>query len=302
MAAAAAVTTPALPYVVDWSRVNRIVYRVSQRFQYAYSEPVRLLHYRLLVVPPDAHADQRLLAHTVAMDGASDHPKQTWEQDGFGNRVLTVEAARADRALSFGADYLVERGAATAQHRAVLTTADLTRYLESTSLTEPNSLLARVAARLQASSSWPRGRAYRAYHWASAALICRPGVTDGTTSAAEAMALGAGACPDFTHVLLTVLRLMGIPSRYVSGHLLGNGSPHAWVEALFPSEAGPNSVSVVPYDPGNRREPGLSYITVAAGRDATDVVPVSGWFVGGTSRGLQADQRVEVTEVDYRSE
>ena len=169
--------------------------------------------------------------------------------------------------------------------------------METTRLTEPTPSLERVAARIKESSPWPRGRAFRAYHWAAAALTYRPGVTDVATTAAEAMALGNGVCQDFTHVLLTVLRLMGVPARYVSGQMLGDNGPHAWVEALFVDAQAPDSVSVVGYDPTNRREPGLSYIWVAVGRDYADVAPTSGSFVGPAQSELHTSQRVELVEV-----
>ena len=43
------------------------------------------------------------------------------------------------------------------------------------------------------------------------------------TTAAEALAIGAGVCQDYAHVMLAVARACGLPSRYVSGHLLGQG-------------------------------------------------------------------------------
>ena len=48
-----------------------------------------------------------------------------------------------------------------------------------------------------------------------------------------ALHLGQGVCQDYAHIMLSVLRPLGIPARYVSGHLLGEGAPHAWVEVLL---------------------------------------------------------------------
>ena len=136
MAATVAVAAPAQTEVSDWSRVDRIVYRVSQQHRYSYSEPVRLLHHRLLVVPADLHADQRLLSHAVAADGALVDPREVWDQDQFGNRVYTLEAAEVGRSLSLDASYAVERGPAR-ESLSGLASQDLTRYLESTPLTSP---------------------------------------------------------------------------------------------------------------------------------------------------------------------
>jgi transglutaminase-like putative cysteine protease len=252
-----------------------------------------------MVIPSDRHNDQSLLSYDLSVGGVDD-PRLVWQEDPIGNRVATIECPRVDRSLSFDVSYQVERGLDPAAPIPP-TSLDLSRYLEPTSLTEPSSALAAVAARLQATSVWPRGRAYRAHHWAAAALRYQPGATTVETTAAEAATLGVGVCQDYTHVLLTVLRLMGIAARYVSGHLLGEGAPHAWVEALFPDPTTPGAVSVIAYDPANRRQPGRGYITVAVGRDYADVTPTSGWFVGAARSQLTTRQTIELVEVDSPS-
>jgi transglutaminase-like putative cysteine protease len=90
--------------------------------------------------------------------------------------------------------------------------------------------------------------------------------------------LGKGVCQDYAHVLLVVLRLLGIPARYVSGHLPGQGPPHAWVEALVGAR------QVLGLDPSSNRLTGPEYLTVAIGRDFADVTPTSGVF-RGAARG-----------------
>ena len=64
------------------------------------------------------------------------------------------------------------------------------------------------------------------------------GVTGVKTTAAEAFALRQGVCQDYAHVMLALCRACGLPARYVSGHLLGEGGTHAWVEVLLPDPAG----------------------------------------------------------------
>src|SRR5439155_2326693 len=118
-----------------------------------------------------------------------------WAADSFANKVYSITAEESSLRLDFEVNYLVER-----QRRGMIRyrafrpppgppLSDLQRYLERTSLTEPTPSLERVAARIAETSPWPRGRAYRAYHWAAAALNYRDGVTDVATSTAEAMAL-----------------------------------------------------------------------------------------------------------------
>ena len=58
------------------------------------------------------------------------------------------------------------------------------------------------------------------------------GVTSVATTAAEALAGGQGVCQDSAHVMIALCRAIGLPARYVSGHLLGEGGTHAWVEVI----------------------------------------------------------------------
>jgi transglutaminase-like putative cysteine protease len=98
--------------------------------------------------------------------------------------------------------------------------------------------------------------------------------------------------------MLTVLRLLEIPARYVSGHLPDERAPHAWVEALVRDATMERGVRVVGYDPTNHRQPGPDYVVVAVGRDFADVTPTSGWFSGAARSELAAAQSVRVIQAD----
>lgn len=97
------------------------------------------------------------------------------------------------------------------------------------------------------------------------------------TTAAEALAAGRGVCQDYAHVMLAVCRILGLPARYVSGHLLGKGGSHAWVEVLKPAPGLRTSVADA-WDPTHDRRVGIEYLTVAVGRDSADVVSLSGTY------------------------
>jgi transglutaminase-like putative cysteine protease len=117
------------------------------------------------------------------------------------------------------------------------------------------------------------------------------GPTSVRTPAAEALAIGRGVCQDFAHVMLALCHIVRLPARYVSGHLLGQGGTHAWVEAIVPAATGAVAVA---FDPCNGRRANSGYVTVATGRDYSDVAPTSGSYLG-TSRGsLTTSRRVGV--------
>ena len=122
--------------------------------------------------------------------------------------------------------------------------------------------------------------------------------TEVNTPALEALALRKGVCQDFAHVMVACLRAMGLPARYVSGYLLtapppgkprlvGSDASHAWASVYVP-EAG-----WFDFDPTNNRAPGEDYVTLATGRDYSDVSPMRGVLHGGANHSLHVGVTVE---------
>lgn len=115
----------------------------------------------------------------------------------------------------------------------------------------------------------------------------------------EALGARQGVCQDFAHIMLAMLRRLGVPCRYVSGYLAPGDADtrgpiatatHAWVEVLLPD------LGWVGFDPTNDAEAGLRHIRVAVGRDYADVPPTRGVFKGEASSTLAVS--VEVTSTD----
>jgi transglutaminase-like putative cysteine protease len=244
---------------------------VRVRYAYTYDQPIRDLNHRLVVVPPDRHDRQHLVEHSLEVHNDGGPVTLSEARDQFGNRVHRVIAARVERSIAFEARYVLRR---TAPARRA---CDARRFVCLTALTTPDARLRDAAVELRAAAG-PRAHvrelAERAHEWAAASLVWQLGVTSYQTPAAVALEMGKGVCQDYAHILLTLLRLLDIPARYVSGHLLGGGPPHAWVEALV------GRGEVVGFDPSHGRQTTSDYLTVAVGRDFADVTPTSGVFVG----------------------
>lgn len=126
--------------------------------------------------------------------------------------------------------------------------------------------------------------------------------TDVTTPVAEVLRKRAGVCQDFAHLMLACLRSLGLPARYVSGYLetapppgkprlVGADASHAWVSVFCGEEAG-----WVDVDPTNNLLPGERHITVAWGRDFSDVSPLRGVTLGAGGQWLEV--AVDVIPVD----
>jgi transglutaminase-like putative cysteine protease len=167
--------------------------------------------------------------------------------------------------------------------------------LRASRLTAADDGLRELAGGLAVRSDTPLERAARICHGVHGAMTYADGVTSVQTTAAQALAGGQGVCQDFAHVMLAVCHLAGLPARYVSGHLLGQGGTHAWVEVIVPADGGPGTdASAVAFDPCNDGRAGSGYITIATGRDYADVAPASGSYVGTSRSRLTADRRVGV--------
>lgn len=287
--------------MTDWTRVERAVYRVRQHYRYTYTGPVWDLRQRLLMIPRDVYGDQRVLNYELDVRGTEGDHLVSWERDRFGNRVAKVVANRVPKAVDFEAIFRVER---LRQEGPRLESAPWDggggeTYLEHTALTAPDLRLERAARGIADETRDRRERAELAHDWAGRAIRYQYGVTGYTTPAAMALHLGRGVCQDYAHILLSVLRLLGVPCRYVSGHLVGEGAPHAWVEALLRSDD-PDRVEVVAYDPTHARRTRMDYLTVAVGRDFADVSPTSGTFSGPAAGRLSASKRAEVVDLEER--
>jgi transglutaminase-like putative cysteine protease len=120
-----------------------------------------------------------------------------------------------------------------------------------------------------------------------------PRSTDVSTPVAEVLAKRAGVCQDFAHLMLACLRSLGLPARYVSGYLetapppgqprlIGADASHAWVAVFCGDAAG-----WVDADPTNNLLPGERHITIAWGRDFSDVSPLRGVTLGAGGQRLE---------------
>jgi transglutaminase-like putative cysteine protease len=104
-----------------------------------------------------------------------------------------------------------------------------------------------------------------------------------------------GVCQDFAHVMIALVRELGIPCRYVSGYLFHRSedhdrseadATHAWVEALLPE------FGWVGFDPTNNLLAGTRHVRTAVGRDYDDVPPTRGVYKGGALGELEVSVRV----------
>ena len=124
-----------------------------------------------------------------------------------------------------------------------------------------------------------------------------PGSTSADSPIERILETGQGVCQDYTHVMASIARRWGIPTRYVSGYLApdnddsGPGESHAWVECRVPEHGW------VGLDPANDCICDDRHVRVAVGRDYADVPPSRGVFYGCSASTLAT--RVAVTRDEH---
>jgi transglutaminase-like putative cysteine protease len=125
-----------------------------------------------------------------------------------------------------------------------------------------------------------------------------PLATDVSTPLAKVLREKKGVCQDFAHVAVGVLRSMGLSARYVSGYLetkppqgkprlVGADASHAWASVFFPDHGW------LDFDPTNNIIPKERHVTVAWGRDFSDVSPLKGVVLGGGPHSVTVGVDVE---------
>jgi transglutaminase-like putative cysteine protease len=121
---------------------------------------------------------------------------------------------------------------------------------------------------------------------------------EGTQPPLVTLDRGFGSCRDIALLLIEAVRGLGFGARIVSGYLANRmggmigsaatGSTHAWAEIYLPG------AGWITFDPTNRTMGDYSLIPVAVARDISQVVPVSGSFIGAPNDfiDLSVDVRV----------
>lgn len=286
---------------------ERRQFEIEHTSEFRYAEPARgsLLVLRLR---PRQDRNQRLLEFALRVDPAS---AAVSFEDSFGNlchlanihrkhgRTVVRASSRVEVADPPAASGHLE----TASWDAFAAAADPVRYWE---YLNPS----RLAFACPALDSFTAANGIRrgADPWSSlrdaastlhSVFTYEPGSTEVHSSIEDILETGRGVCQDYAHVMLAIARSWGIPSRYVSGYLHGEGmsgeqsaasASHAWAEFLVPGSGW------VGLDPTNDTVADHRHVPVAVGRDYFDAAPTRGTVFGGGKSSLEV--RVSVAEAD----
>ena len=292
--------------------------RVSHRTVTRYSSRVEVAYHCAFLHPRDG-GRQKVREFTMAIDPLPSHRASA--PDSFGNLRTEFALYVPHEALTVSAEsrvWLEPRPVPPDDAKSAawdVVSADLRYVLGGSFQPAGEFVFASPYVPLDRSLrdyAAPDFRAGRPYLQAAIALMERvhadfsyePGVTDIDTPLVEVFRKRRGVCQDFAHLMLGMLRALGLPARYVSGYLLtqplpgkarlmGADASHAWVSIWCPV------LGWVDLDPTNAVLPDASHVTVAVGRDYGDVVPLRGVIRGGADHVL--DVAVDVVPVVERA-
>ena len=250
----------------------------------SYEEWIRECHFTIKCIPRDTKR-QRIEKIDIEVEPGNDAREG---QDSFGNRFLYGSVSKEHNRFSFR----IEGDAVTglSEYEDIENSNMLGAYRYAYGLTIPgekltmyyNSLWAGMERKM---SAYEKGiflmhSLYRDFSY-------EKNVTDVNTGAEAAWELGRGVCQDYAHILIALCRLAGIPARYVTGMLIGEGFSHAWVEILWKDRW-------YGLDPTNDLIVDDSHIKIGVGRDASDCMINRGIMKGG---GTQT-QKILVTVME----
>jgi transglutaminase-like putative cysteine protease len=289
-----------------------MIYRVRHETTYEYSDPVSVSHHVLRLTPRELEGQIR---RSSAIELAP-HAPSTTHLDYFGNSVTSFSLQEPHEELTVAATSELEvHPSPLPDFKQSPPWQTLRDSLNSDH--SPEGLDAyqfvfdsrRVSAKPElldyASESFPidcpvleaindlTSRIHRDFRFDTKA-------TEVTTPVETFFEKRRGVCQDFSHLQIACLRSLGLPARYVSGYLrtippkgkprlVGADASHAWCSAW-------SGTGWVDFDPTNNCVPSDGHITVAWGRDYSDVSPIHGVLLGGARHTL--DVAVDVMPIE----
>ncbi|MDE2926275.1 MAG: transglutaminase family protein [Acidobacteriota bacterium] len=278
-------------------------YEIEHVSRYRYAFPAREC-VMLLCLKPRSDGGQRLRDFRIE---TSPPASLTSETDCFGNVRHVLYLHREHDGLEISARSTVEPAVpdplpgslGTQAWREILSwgkSADYWDFTRPSALARPSALLDEFVSRtgIERADDPLEGllRLSRQLHRSFSYV---PGSTSAASPIDDILQSGRGVCQDYAHVMITVARSWGIPSRYVSGYLSETGQPgeqavgnatHAWVECRLPE------LGWIGFDPTNVSLVDQRHVRIAVGRDYKDVSPTQGVRQGGGETNLEVDVQV----------
>ena len=278
--------------------------RTTHTTTYLYTEPVSICHTAVHLQPRDG-GNQRVLDHNLSIVPM---PEATFShKDYFANDVTCFSIHEPHRTLTISATSLIEMEPGDPLEPCLTPAWEAARGekwrhgdghpLKAYQFVFPSPRITPAPEfAAYAEISFTAGRpfleaALDLCHRINTEFHYDQHATTVATSVAELLKSRRGVCQDFALFTIACLRSLGLAARYVSGYLtggewIGSQASHAWVSVFCPD------LGWLDLDPTNDRLVCGSYITLAWGRDYSDVAPVNGVAIGGGQQVIKVSVAV----------
>ncbi|MEJ1238939.1 transglutaminase family protein [Chryseolinea sp. T2] len=280
-------------------------YKITHVTEYKYQEPVGLCHNRVCLTPRN-NSHQTCQVSDIRVVPSPD--EFNYRTDFFGNTVAYFSSYKEHDTLQVTS---VSHVNLSGRQETDLAFSSSVLWHDVSALIIADGVLASDVFQYTLPSQYiPHSEAVREFAkscfqedatlWSACNVLMqkiyksiefKPGFTTINTPVEHVIRDKKGVCQDFAHLMISCLRNMGLPARYVSGYietvpppgkekLVGTDASHAWVSVYFPT------IGWVEFDPTNCLHPTFHHITVAYGRDYHDVAPLRGIVFGSGKQSL----------------
>lgn len=270
---------------------------IDHRTEYRFTEPQRRLT-QLLRLTPTSFDGQQVIDWEI---NAERDVRLLPGRDGFGNEtcMLYCDGPLDRLVLSIRGEVLTENRDGVVHGIADPLPPEL--FLRESILAQPTPEIADFARTIAAKENNRLTALHLMMDMLHERIRFDPDESHVHRDAGEAFSEGSGVCQDQAHIFIAAARTMGVPARYVSGHLyrrdgaIEQPAAHAWAEAWV------DDVGWVGFDPANAICPDDAYIRVAIGLDYLDAAPLSGSRAGGGTESLFVGVTVSQAQTQSQS-
>lgn len=254
--------------------------RIDHSTRYAYARPARFI-VQMLRLTPKSCEGQQVRDWRIETDVDA---RLRRSEDAFGNIVHSLYTERPTNALTIrvtGEVSTVNTGGVVSGQAERLSPVV---FLRETPMTKADGGIVDFARSIEQAPTL--NRMHRLMAALKDEVAFEVGSTSASHTAAEAFAQRRGVCQDHTQIFISAARLLGVPARYVSGHLSRQDGQHDQDAAHAWAEAWVEGLGWVGFDPANGICPTEHYVRVAVGLDARGATPIRGASYGGGQESL----------------
>jgi len=270
-------------------------FKIRHITKYVYEGSVRDSANQIILYPlRDEY--QEVLQHHITVTG---HVPIEVHLDYFGNQIGTFTHSHPHQSLVIDSNMVVvthdrklpdDKTPAEQQWNELATLKNQFQFidfLKQESFTGIDEVIV-IIDRLKAKNITPLMSAVELCSFVFKNFNYKKGITTVESTLDEIWKIKSGVCQDFAQILLAMLRLMNVPSRYVSGYICpnkngmrGEGATHAWVEVYIPF------YGWLGIDPTNNCIVNDTHVRLAVGKNFSDCSPVKGTYRGTAEHTLE---------------